>query len=66
MNAHELPRADERRCTACGDCLRVCPTHCLRIVHFVPVVTQELACIRCGVCIAACPAAALSVAAPAW
>jgi ferredoxin len=25
MNAHDLPVVDESRCTACGDCVTVCP-----------------------------------------
>lgn len=58
------PRVDERRCTTCGDCLRACPTGCLTVVGYVPVVTLERACIGCGVCPVVCPAAAIDMVLP--
>ena len=50
----ELPVIDPRRCTSCGDCLRVCPTQCLVLIQQIPVVTEDQACIRCQVCSLVC------------
>lgn len=62
----ELPRIDERRCSACGDCLPACPTDCLRIVGHVPVLTSARDCISCGVCGEVCPESAIALAPWAW
>ena len=56
-----LPSFDERRCNSCGDCLRVCPTDCLRFVGAVPAVTHPAACIGCAVCQLACPTGAITM-----
>lgn len=58
-SADELPVIDPRRCTSCGDCLRVCPTQCLVMVWQIPVVTEDQACIRCQVCAIVCPVEAV-------
>lgn len=55
----ELPVMDPRRCTACGDCVRICPTQCLVTVNHIPVVTANLACIRCEACALVCPTSAV-------
>ena len=55
----ELPVIDPRRCTGCGDCLRVCPTQCLVMFGQIPVVTEDQACIRCQVCAIVCPVEAV-------
>jgi ferredoxin len=31
MNPHGLPEVDEDKCTACGDCVDVCPKHLFSI-----------------------------------
>lgn len=55
----ELPLIDARACTTCGDCLRICPTQCLIVMHRVPVVTVDQACIRCRACSDVCSADAV-------
>jgi formate hydrogenlyase subunit 6/NADH:ubiquinone oxidoreductase subunit I len=55
----ELPVIDFRRCTGCGDCLRICPTQCLVTVNEIPVVTTANACIRCEACALVCPTQAV-------
>lgn len=55
----ELPVMDPRRCTACGDCIRICPTQCLVAVNQIPVITAYSACIRCEACELVCPSQAV-------
>lgn len=56
----ELPVMDPRRCTGCGDCIRICPTQCLMLVNQIPVVTTSVACIRCEACALVCPTEAVT------
>jgi NAD-dependent dihydropyrimidine dehydrogenase PreA subunit len=60
----ELPVMDPRRCTGCGDCIRICPTQCLVAVNRLPVVTANFACIRCEACVFVCPTQAVFWALP--
>ena len=48
------------RCTACGDCVRVCPQGAARLVDGVPCVTE--ACAACGECVEACVQGARTLA----
>lgn len=45
-------------CTACGACLRTCPTHALRPAGARPVVVEDR-CTACGECVEICPADAI-------
>lgn len=40
-------------CEACGECVKICPTHALRIEDGKAVVSMEL-CLLCGYCVAHC------------
>ena len=53
---------NEDRCTDCGACVTICPTHAFE----VDPVTREIEfrnekCVACGLCIAACPPRAMEV-----
>lgn len=48
------------RCTACGDCVRVCPQGAARLVDGVPCVAE--ACTACGECAEACVQGARTLA----
>jgi ferredoxin len=39
-----LPQIDGSKCTACGDCVAVCPTQALALVGGQAVVAQPQAC----------------------
>jgi len=71
MDAHQLPVVDEARCTACGDCVEVCPKDLFSIhpaSHRLWVACRsletgdevaedcEVACTACGRCAADAPA----------
>ena len=69
------PTVDDRRCTACGNCLRACPVQAISIVPQAArqtgadAVTAPLtcavdldACLGCGVCVGACSQDAVKMA----
>lgn len=56
-----LPELDDRRCTGCGDCVRVCPTDCLELLGRVVWLPRPADCIGCAACAAVCPTDALTL-----
>ncbi len=59
ITAPRYVRFDADLCTACCDCVRICPTHALRIRKGRPVLQTDQ-CIGCGECIRICSAGAVS------
>ncbi|MSR53915.1 MAG: 4Fe-4S dicluster domain-containing protein [Gemmataceae bacterium] len=57
----EFPAMDETRCTACGDCVPVCPADCLAMAGNVPWLVRPADCISCAACLAVCPVEAISM-----
>jgi Ni,Fe-hydrogenase III small subunit/ferredoxin len=60
-----FPVIDFTRCTACGECARVCPTGAIQALpaddpRRVIVSLSLGACIQCRACVAACPTQAVS------
>jgi MinD superfamily P-loop ATPase len=53
-----VPRVDERLCTRCGECGKICQYHAIVSLKTVPLVFPEL-CHGCGGCARACPAGAI-------
>jgi Na+-translocating ferredoxin:NAD+ oxidoreductase RNF subunit RnfB len=41
----ELPVVSAARCTGCGDCVAVCPTHCLALAGRLPWLPRPLDCV---------------------
>jgi Ni,Fe-hydrogenase III small subunit/ferredoxin len=60
-----FPVMDFSRCTACGECVRSCPTGAIHATQPAPerglVTLSYAACIQCRACVAACPEQAISV-----
>lgn len=56
---NELPLLDETRCTACGDCVALCPTSCLEMGELAPWLPRPHDCISCSLCALICPADAI-------
>jgi MinD superfamily P-loop ATPase len=54
-----VPEVDEGRCTACGECGRICQYHAIVSLKTKPLVFPEL-CHGCGGCAKVCPAAAIT------
>ncbi len=53
---------NEERCTNCGNCLTLCPSHCFEVTDAsrkVQFHTEK--CVACGICIKACPPRAMEV-----
>lgn len=63
--AFGFPVMDFSRCTACGECVRACPTGAIHATQPSPgrgiVSLSYAACIQCRACVAACPEQAISV-----
>jgi formate hydrogenlyase subunit 6/NADH:ubiquinone oxidoreductase subunit I len=60
-----VPVFDEGACTACGECVAVCPASALEVPEGAssPVVDAG-SCVRCGMCVAACPDGGASLEGP--
>jgi len=50
---------DSKKCIGCGNCISVCPTGALSIVHEKAKLDQ-LRCRNCRACVAACPTGAIT------
>jgi len=58
-----FPVIDFRRCTACGDCARACPTGAIEVAGTASARSVSLSygpCISCRECLSACPEGAVS------
>ncbi len=55
----ELPQVNETRCSACADCVVVCPTACLAMAGALPRLVRPGDCISCSLCVLMCPDDAL-------
>jgi ferredoxin len=58
-----FPVIDFRRCTACGECARACPTGAIAVGEAGPARTVSLSygpCISCRECLPACPEGAVT------
>ncbi len=57
-----LPQLDERLCTSCQRCVRLCPVDCLAMDGPAPWLIRPADCIRCTLCVLVCPSGALTMA----
>jgi ferredoxin len=57
--AWALPTIDLRRCTGCGLCQRLCPTHAVEVRGARAVIVRPEACTFCELCESYCPEGAI-------
>jgi len=55
-----LARADAQLCTACGQCVEVCPMGAITLKE--TAIVDETQCVGCGACVEECPVGAISLA----
>jgi Pyruvate/2-oxoacid:ferredoxin oxidoreductase delta subunit len=54
-----LPLIDRQRCTGCGLCAQLCPTHAVEVHRALAVIVRPEACMFCDVCESYCPEGAI-------
>jgi MinD superfamily P-loop ATPase len=54
-----VPHINLQRCTSCGRCAELCPTHAVEMVHNQPVIVRPEACTYCEICESYCPEGAI-------
>ncbi len=52
-------RVNEKKCTGCGRCVKVCPVDAIKIKDRKAKIYDD--CIECGACIDACPREAIHI-----
>jgi len=60
MHADVRPVVKEEKCTACGNCIKWCPTFAIEMVNNKALIDKNK-CIGCGECIASCNFGAIAV-----
>lgn len=46
----------DKRCVACGSCIKVCPKKAIVVADGIQARVDQNLCIGCGICIKICPA----------
>ncbi len=59
--ALQVPACDRSRCTMCGDCVTICPTHTIDLDGRGHFSVETAYCVNCKACVEACPEGALSM-----
>ena len=54
-----IPNIDLDHCTACGNCVALCPTQAVEIVDDKAMIVRPEACTYCDVCETFCPEGAI-------
>ena len=57
------PECDFSKCTMCGDCVKLCPTHATDLVGSGRFTVEPTYCVGCGLCAEACEEHALTMVA---
>jgi len=60
MHSDVIPEVKKEKCTACGCCVRWCPTSAIELVKDKAVIDKSK-CIGCGECIASCNFGAIAI-----
>jgi len=76
MGTDDLPHINEKKCTACGKCVKICPKKVLVLTHLdkhyhiqcnsndkgaIVIKMCKVGCIACGKCVKACPMQAITI-----
>ena len=56
-----FPECDQEKCTTCGECVEMCPTHAADIVGGGRMTVEPTYCVGCGLCVEVCSAHALTM-----
>jgi ferredoxin len=56
----QFPVVNPEKCTACGQCISVCPADCISFVNGKAFV-QEVECRNCRICVRVCPENAFEI-----
>lgn len=59
--ARKLAQVEQRRCVACGSCVKACPLGAVSVRGGLYAAVDAARCVGCGRCAAACPAAIITV-----
>ena len=59
--AKKLASVDQRRCVACGVCVKECPKEALQVWKGCWAQVDAGKCVGCGKCAKACPAGCISM-----
>ncbi len=57
----KTPECDFSKCTLCGECVKICPTHATDLVGAGRFAVEPTYCIGCGLCAEACEDHALTM-----
>jgi formate hydrogenlyase subunit 6/NADH:ubiquinone oxidoreductase subunit I len=61
MSVDYLPQIDPARCTGCGLCVKLCPSHALSMINGIATFTAQEECNYSGTCQEICPTEAISL-----
>ena len=57
----KTPECDLSKCTLCGECVRICPTHATDLVGAGRFTVEPTFCVGCGLCAEICEEHALTM-----
>lgn len=61
MTSKKYSSANQKRCVACGACVKECPLGAIEIVDGCYAKIAKERCVGCGKCIAICPAGCIEL-----
>lgn len=59
--SHWFPQIDPKKCTGCGECIKICPTDALGLIAEKASLTAPQNCNYCAVCEEICPTGAIEL-----